>query len=334
MEAIDLLYPYVLAYRWGASPSGARFDGEVAAATQRLRDRLAGVRVLRVEQRSLQVADLTFTYRYPIVEVYLDGPSAGNEEDALIAPPWSTVPWHLLALMEAAVERNIVAFSRTEASHRGLPWLDLVRDRAQLAALSGLIKEFAQTGYRPAGLERFVSADGATARWHALAKFLEDNGHLLVTNGPYRLLRWSPEGTVLGVVRDFTYPVGIGTFDRFAYPPHAVITAVTRTDDSIIVAADVELAVKMQRDHRPVRQPLLRDTLRGTLPIRPLCRYFIADAADKVLAAGSASWQADGRFAAPVPATLPAGTYRLFAGVFLDGNSIEPSVGSLSLEVR
>ena len=334
MEAIDLLYPYALAYRWGASQGAVNFDPEVAAATQRLRDRLAGVRVVRVEQRSLQVADLTFTYRNPIVEVYLDGPSAEDQDDALVAPPWSTVPWHVLALMEAAVQRKLAAFSQVEAARRGLPWLDLVRDKAQLDALRGLIKEFMHIGYRPAGIERFVSAEAAAARWQALANFLEENGHLLVTNGPYRLVRWSPDAAVLGVMRDFNYPVGIGTFDRFAYPAHAVVTTVERADDRILMATDVEMAVKVQRDHRPVRQPLTHDTLRGTLAIRPLARYFVADGDGKVLAAGSARWESDGRFAAPLPTPLSPGKYRLFAGVFLDGNTLNPSVANVSLDAK
>src|SRR5262249_28477962 len=259
------------------------FDPEVAAATQRLRDRLAGVRVVRVDERALQVADLTFTYRNPIVEVYLNGPSVDAQEDALVAPPWSTLPWHVLALMEAAVERKLAAFSHAAATQRGLPWLDLVRDKGQLAALGGLIQEFIVVGYRPPGLERFVSREAATQRWQALAKFLQESGHLLVTNGPYRLVRWSPEATVLGGMRDFNYPVGIGTFDRFTYPAHAVVTGMEHAGDRVLVTADIEMAVKVQRSHRPVRQPLSRQTLRGTLAIRPEARYFIADGDGKVL---------------------------------------------------
>ena len=334
MEAVDLLYPYALAYRWGAAQGSEIFDPEVAAATQRLRDRLAGVRVVRVDERALQVADLTFTYHNPIVEVYLNGLSADAQDDALIAPPWSTVPWHVLALMEAAVERKLAAFSHAAAARRGLPWLDLVRDKGQLAALGGLIEEFIGVGYRPPGLERFVSRETAIQRWQALAKFLQESGHLLVTNGPYRLVRWSPEATVLGVMRDFNYPVGIGTFDRFAYPAHAVITGMDHIGDRILVATDVEMAVKAQRSHHPVRQPLSRKTLRGTLAIRPVARYFVADGDGRVLAAGSAEWEADGRFAAPVPTALSSGKYRLFAGVFLDGNTINPSLGNVSLEAK
>jgi hypothetical protein len=333
-EAVDLLYPYALAYRWGATQGSEIFDPEVAAATQRLRDRLAGVRVVRVDERALQVADLTFTYRNPIVEVYLNGPSADAQDDALIAPPWSTVPWHVLALMEAAVERKLAAFSHTAATQRGLPWLDLVRDKGQLAALGELIQEFIGVGYRPPALERFVSREAATQRWQAFAKFLQESGHLLVTNGPYRLVRWSPKATVLGVMRDFSYPIGIGTFDRFAYPAHAVVTEMKRAGDHILVATDVEMAVKAQRSHRPVRQPLSRETLRGTLAIRPVARYFLADGDGRILAAGNAKWEADGRFAAPVPTALSPGRYRLVAGVFLDGNTINPSLGNVSLEAR
>ena len=134
MEPADLVYPYALAFRWGeGGPGRPTFDPHIAAATRLLRDRLAGVRVLRVDERELRIADLTFRYRSPVVEVHLNSLSSDEDENALIAPPWSSVPWHVLALMEAAVERNIAAFSEAEAARRGVPWLDLVRDKAQLA---------------------------------------------------------------------------------------------------------------------------------------------------------------------------------------------------------
>jgi hypothetical protein len=61
MEPADLLYPYALAFRWGeGEANGPTFDPDIATATKLLRARLAGVRIVRVEQRSLQLADLTF----------------------------------------------------------------------------------------------------------------------------------------------------------------------------------------------------------------------------------------------------------------------------------
>ncbi len=335
MEPADLLYPYALAFRWGeGEANGPTFDPDIAAATALLRARLAGVRIVRVEERSLQLADLTFSYRSPVVEVYLNSLASDHEENALIAPPWSSVPWHALALMEAAVERGIAAFSQAEAARRGVPWLDLVRDKVLLAKLAGLIAEFARSGYRPAVLEGLVSAAAASARWQALEAFLRANGHLLVTNGPYRLASWSPQATSLAVVREFTYPMGIGTFDPFAYPARAVITGIEPAPDRFVIAADIEIFAKEQRNHRLVRKPLTRETLRETLAIRPVARYLIVGPGDRVAAAGDARWESDGRFAAPLPAPLAPGSYTLFTAIFVDGNATNPSVGSLRFESR
>ena len=116
---------------------------------------------------------------------------------------------------------------------------------------------------------------------------------------------------MLDVVREFTYPVGLGTFNPYTYPPRAIITTVTRVGDSIAIAADVEMAVKAQRDHMIVRTALKRDTLRDTYPINADARYVLVSADGKVAAAGVASRQADGRFVAPLPAGLPSGHTRL-----------------------
>ena len=149
---------------------------------------------------AFNIADVAITYRHPIVDVYLKGGPAAEPKGAQLAPPWSTVPWHVLALMEAAVERGIGAFSQSEAARRRVPWLDLVRDPEQRAKLAPLASEFARAGYRPAALENLVTPQAATARWRALEKFVASRGHLLVTNGGYRLASWSPEAFVFEVV--------------------------------------------------------------------------------------------------------------------------------------
>ena len=333
MEPADLLYPYALAFRWGAGgQNAATHDPEIAAATRLIRERLRGVKLVRVEQTSRPIADQTFTYRSPIIEIYLDNLTFDEQENALIAPPWSSVPWHVLALMEAAAQRGIAAFSRGEAERRHLPWLDLVRDLAQMKKFRALIKEFAQTGYRPAALELLVGPETAKARWQLLDEFVEANGHLLVTNGPYRLKAWSPDALIFEVVREFTYPVGLGTFNGFAYPARALISATERAGDVVLVSVDAEFAVKQQRDHRLVRAPLQPDTLRGTLqPIRPESHYVVIGQDGRVATAGSLARQPDNRFAASLPTTLQSGVYTLFAAIFLDGNTINPAIGSIEL---
>jgi hypothetical protein len=295
-----------------------------------MRERFKGARVTGVEESKIVLADLTFEYRSPIVEVYLDSVARDAHAQSVTAPPWSSVPWHLLALMEAAVERGIAAFSQSEAKRRGVPWLDLVRDPPQLEKLRTLIKEFAQAGYRPAALETLVTPPAAKARWVALETFAAEKGHLLVTNGPYKLRSASEREIALDVVRDFTYPVGLGTFNPYCYPPRAIITTVGRVGDGIVIAADVEMAIKAQRDHRIVRSPLQRDTLRDTFPINPDVRYVVVGADGNVVTAGRANWRADGRFAAALPGGLPPGAYTAYAAVFLDGNAFAPDIGRVS----
>jgi hypothetical protein len=53
-----------------------------------------------------------------------------------------------------------------------------------------------------------------------------------------------------------------------------------------------------------------------------------------VAATGSAKWEADGRFAAALPEGLSPGSYTLYAAIFADGNSIDPSLGSIAFETR
>jgi hypothetical protein len=331
MDTADLLYPFALAFRWGAEENrNVTFDPAISAATRLMRERLRGVKIVKVEETKLRDGEVTFTHRSVIVEVYLDNPAPDEQERAVIAPPWSAAPWHLLALMEAAVERGIAAFSESEAKRRGLPWLDLVRDPAQLEKLRALIREFANTGYRPAALKALVSAESATSRWQRLDKFVTEKGHLLVTNGPYRLKSWSASSMVFDVVREFTYPVGLGTFDLYAYPPRALITAFERAADRVVLSVDVELARKEQRNRRLVRVPLRRDTLRGTLPIQPMLRYVAIGANGRVAGTGGATRLSDERFALALPPKLPTGTYSIYAAMFLDGNTIKPEIGRVS----
>ena len=158
-----------------------------------MQERLVGLKVVRVDETKHAIAEgMEIVVKTPVLEVYLNGAPGDERQVAALAPPWSTVPWHLLALMEEAVVRGYAAFSVEEAKRRGVPWLDLVRDRALRTKLQGLVARFEQEGYRPAPLRDLVTADEAQARWRSLRAFAEKNGHFLVANGPYRLKAWTP----------------------------------------------------------------------------------------------------------------------------------------------
>ena len=329
MEVADLLYPFVFAYRWGATKSPDRNSHEprLEPVLAALQERLVGLKVVRVERSTHDVAeDLKVIRKTPVLEVYLRNAPGDDRQLAALAPPWSTVPWHLLALMEEAVARGYAAFSEQEAARRKIPWLDLVRDRSLGAKLQELIAQFERERYRPAALIDFVTDDQAQARWRSLRMFAERNGHLLVTNGPFRLKEWKPDSVVLEAVRDVTFPLGFGTFDRFVNPPKAVIETATRDADRVTVRADAEMILKMGREYRLVKEPLLRTTARGTDNLLVASRYLLIGPDGAVLKLDKMQWNEDGRFTIALPQSLRPGQYTVVLGIFLDGNTVDPSI--------
>src|SRR5262249_19517652 len=167
MTAADAVAAYVFASRWGVKRShgSQAYDPAVEVATALARRALAGFKVVKVDSEVKKYSDMTFTYVVPVIDVYLDASPSDPQQPAAVAPPWSTVPWHVMALMEEAVKRGLAAFSAEEARRRGLPWLDLARDRKLKEALTPLVDSFAKTAYVPEGVARFVTADDAETRW-------------------------------------------------------------------------------------------------------------------------------------------------------------------------
>jgi hypothetical protein len=196
-----------------------------------------------------------------------------------------------------------------------------------------LIAGFERESYCPQPLKNFVTADEARARWRALRTFAEKTGHLLVTNGPYRLKEWTPQTVVLEAVRDMTYPLGFGTFDRFVNPPRAVIAAVTQAAGEITVRADAEMVLKAGRAYRLHKEPLLHQTARGAHGLLVVSRYLLIGPDGKVLKAEKMDWKQDGRFAINLPDGLTPGQYTVILGIFLDGNALQPSAKVLRIRL-
>jgi hypothetical protein len=327
MVVADLLYPFTFAYRWGAKAGlgdnahEPRLEPVLAA----MQERLVGLKVVRVERTTHAIAEgMNIVVQTPVLEVYLRDTPGDERQLAALAPPWSTVPWHLLALMEEAVVRGYAAFSEEEAARRRIPWLDLVRDQALGAKLRDLIAQFERESYRPEPLKDLVTADEAQARWRSLRTFAEKSGHFLVANGPYRLKEWTPHSVVLQAVREITYPLGFGTFDRFVNPPRAVIEAVAQKADDITVRASAEMVLKMGRKYQLVKEPLSRTTMRGVYGLLVISRYLLIGPDGKVLKVDKMQWREDGQFVIKLPERLPAGQYTVVLGILLDGNSLQP----------
>jgi hypothetical protein len=334
ITAADLVYPYVLACRWADGSDLEASRSRLQAAAAGIRERLAGLKVVRVERAVLSIAPgLDVIRSTPVLEVYLRDAPGDEHQIAALAPPWSAVPWHLLALMEAAVARGYAAFSEEEARERRTAWLDLVRGPRLGTRLLDLAAAFERERYRPEALRDLVSAEEAAARWRALWTFGETHGHLLITNGPYRLQAWTPDSIMLQAVREASYPLGFGTFDRYVNPPRAVIREVKQESGRIVVLAEADMTLKVGRGYRVERQALTRQTSHGLFGLLVVSRYLLIAPDGTVLAADRMDWQDDGRFVIDLPQDLEPGAYTVALAVFLDGNSLLPSAELVHLSI-
>ena len=324
MNAADLLYAYMFAWRW--SGPGEAYDPAVAAATLPLRRALVGVRLAGSDttSKSFRVGDFNVSRELFIVDVYLAVPPEDPEQDAAVAPPWGTLPWHVLALMEEAVMRDWAAFSADEARRRGVEWLDLARSPELIARLLGLVEEFAATGWRPDTLRDLVGVEEARGRWIALAAFFKEHGHFLVTNGPYRLKSWSTDHASLEAFRDMSYPLGVGSFDAYAIPRRGYVTGIARDGGRLELAADVETLVKFGRSYRLERQPM--QSLAPDLLKRAECRYVIFDGDGQVVLAGVARPSEDRNFAIDIGGKLADGRYTLAAEIAVNANAMNAEI--------
>ena len=327
MTMADLLYPYVFAYRWSApARTDARmYDPYVARATALLRAGLVGLKVLRVERSELGIGEFKLVRETPVIAVYMNT-LAETQQAAVLAPPWSSLPWHLIVLMEEAVQRGWAVFSAEAAEHDGSKWLDLVRDPQLQGHMAGLVEEWARQGYVPEALQRFVTADEARQRWHALRAFAQTYGHFLITNGPYRLSHWSDEAVVFQVFRDPSYPLGVGSYDHYALPQHAYITQITPREHGLEVQADIERVERFQRTYDIVREPLRAAADAGKKGEIPLCRYVVLSSAGSVRGTGTATYAGKGLFRVELPRGLAPGLYTILMALYLNENYVNPDI--------
>ena len=268
-----------------------------------------------------------------MVDVYTSGVPIDPEQDAVIAPPWSTLPWHLLVLMEEAVARGWAAFSQSEARRRGVDWLDLVRPEAMKGRLAGLVETFEREGYRPDPLTSLISAEEARKRWAALKAFYKERGHFLVTNGPYQLKRWSADSVTLEAFRDLSYPLGVGSYDAYAVPRRGFITKIDRDGERVTLFGDIELLQKHQRSYDIVRRSLTSIASDELARSAPECRYLVTDGEGRVVLAGQVSVSADASFSLDFSSKLPSGRFTLIAQIIVNGNAMNAEIQRIPIEI-
>jgi len=336
-SAADLLYAYAFAYRWGARGAGenSHYDPFIDTATAPMRRHLLGLRIAGVDaaSKSFRVGDVNFVREVFTVEVYLAVASEEPEWSAAIAPPWSTLPWHVLVLMEEAVERGWAAFSAEEAQRRGVAWLDLVRSKELGAKLASLAAEFEREAKTPEALQGRISADDARRRWAALSAFYNANGHVFVTNGPYKLKKWSEDSVTLEAFRDLTYPLGVGSYDAFAIPRRGFVTKAEWSENRLTLSGDIEIIEKFQRSYRLIRTPLKSVPAVALRRSAPECRYIVTNADGRVALAGVAVLDDEASFKIDLGDRLSPGRYTVSVLIAVNGNVMNSDINRIEFTI-
>jgi len=196
-----------------------------------------------------------------------------------------------------------------------------------------LLESFEREGYRPEPLKLLVSAEDARKRWAALKAFYKERGHFLVTNGPYRLKRWSTDSVTLEAFRDLSYPLGVGSYDAYAVPRRGYITKVERDGDGIRLAGDIELVQKHMRSYDIVRKPLPSIAADVLKRAAPECRYVVTDGDGRVVLAGQVPLAADAGFRIDLAGRLPAGRFTLAAQLIVNANAMNAEIRRIPLDI-
>src|SRR5437016_3292459 len=161
---------------------------------------------------------------------------------------------------------------------------------------------------RGLGWRRCVpAADEARRRWGALREFGRTHGHWLPTAGPYVLGRATPEGVTLPVFRDFSYPLGLGSFDQYPIPLRAFVTKAERRGERLEIQAEVESIEKFERSYKIVREPF-RPQPASEKFREPLTVHFtVLRPNDEVAAAGTSRDVQNGRLVVDLTGRLKPG---------------------------
>ncbi len=245
------------------------------------------------------------------IEVYVD---FWHFEPGYIAayasPTGLSMPWELLAAMDDLVfNQRRAAYSDTAAARFNVPWLSLVMDRdarlVQRTLRQFLRQRFVPPGVFEPGRRSLVTPEEAARRYQAALDWMDRYGHLVISNGPFMLVRYDPPAQFaeLRAFRDPSYPFHAGEF-RFGEPPQLRIESVRASRISPGAAAQVEVRVQGP----------------GTLGVR----YLFSDpATGEVLASGEARPEGtDGTFrillARELTSGLAPGLYRLLLAAYSD----------------
>ena len=203
MDMNDVLHSLYFTIEWGSEQleDDKTFDTEFTPRASQVVQTLIGVKPL--DEKT--------------IEVYVDYWHFDEGEIADWASLWSSIPWELRAAMEQSVIDGKVSFSRSGAVSKSVNWLSLIVPNDAEIIKQYLI-DFKDSSYVPAALDYFnLQSNYFDARYDASIKWIDDNNHAVISNGPFFLKNYSPESRTITIRAfvDDSYPFQAGHWGKF-----------------------------------------------------------------------------------------------------------------------
>ena len=199
----DILYNMYFLQEWGSElqESDYTYDSEYSPQAAQNTKTLVGIK---------PIDDDT-------IEVYVDYWHFDEAEIAAWATPWSSMPWEIVAASEDAVVDGKVSFSRSGGVSKSVNWLSLLVPNDANIIKEHLIK-FKESKYIPPSLrDSEYDWQYFEGRYDAAIRWIDENRHAIISNGPFYLNNYSPESRTITINSfDSTgYPFDAGKWEKF-----------------------------------------------------------------------------------------------------------------------
>ena len=203
MDMNDILYNMYFLQEWGSElhEGDNTYDSEYSPQAAQNAKTLVGIK---------QIDDDT-------IEVYVDYWHFDEAEIAAWATPWSSMPWEIVAASEDAVLDGKVSFSRSGGVSKSVSWLSLLVPN-DANVIKEHLTEFKESKYIPPSLQDSEHDwQYFEGRYDAAIKWIDENKHAIISNGPFYLNNYSPESRTITINSfDSTgYPFDAGKWEKF-----------------------------------------------------------------------------------------------------------------------
>ncbi|NWK06016.1 ABC transporter substrate-binding protein [Marine Group I thaumarchaeote] len=203
MDMNDILYNMYFLQEWGSElhDGDGTYDSEYSPQAAQNAKTLVGIK---------QIDDDT-------VEVYVDYWHFDEAEIAAWATPWSSMPWEIVAASEDAVLDGKVSFSRSGGVSKSVSWLSLIVPN-DANIIKEHLTEFKESKYIPSSLQDSEHDwQYFEGRYDAAIRWIDENKHAVISNGPFYLDNYSPESRTITINSfDSTgYPFDAGKWEKF-----------------------------------------------------------------------------------------------------------------------